>query len=61
MSRPDISGTNNWSAKLDEDKVREIRRLLALGLPSSKIAERFGVSAWAVNRIKRGEGWVCVR
>lgn len=44
-------GTDMWKAKLDPDKVREIRKLLARGVSNADIGEQFGVhgsTIWAI-------------
>lgn len=42
---------------LDEDAVREIRRLRAEGLKLTNIAKRFGVSDATISRIALGRSW----
>ena len=42
---------------LDEDAVREIRRLRAEGLKLADIAQRFGVSDATISRIALGHSW----
>jgi hypothetical protein len=50
-------GVRNGSAKLTEEKVREIRRLYANGLFQHEIAKMFGVSQRMISLITRLEKW----
>lgn len=43
--------------KLDETKVREIKRRLQAGDTSKEIAAEYGVQADTIRRIKRGVQW----
>lgn len=43
--------------KLDEKKVREIRKMLEAGDSGAEIAEMFSVTRQAVNLIKQGKTW----
>lgn len=67
-----IAGRANWeqrraegtaqgehisSAKLNDQKVLEIRRLRAAGNSAAKISEMYGVSRRAVSKIISGETW----
>jgi DNA invertase Pin-like site-specific DNA recombinase len=48
-------GERNAAAKLTEDQVREIRRLMDAGAKASAICARFGISyaqCWAVGKRK---------
>lgn len=56
---PDTSvhGERNGSAKLDAEKVREIRRLRASGMYQYVIAEKFGVTQRAIAQIEHGLTW----
>lgn len=47
-------GEQHHAAKLDDDKVREIRRG---GVSAGALARAFGVSKQAVQRVRRGKGW----
>ena len=53
----DRSGERNFSAKLSQRDVNEIRSL-AGRLPQRAIAEKFGVSQSQISHIIRGAGWV---
>lgn len=44
-------------AKLDENKVREIRALRAAGVVGSRLAERFGVSVGLIHNITARRVW----
>lgn len=51
-------GERNGSAKLTEDKVREIRRLYAANAGDQyQLAEQFGVSQAAIGFIVRKKTW----
>ncbi len=50
-------GVKNPSAKLNEDKVREIRRRVSAGESRVQVAKQYGVSASVVNRTVRREKW----
>jgi hypothetical protein len=55
---PQRRGANNGSAKLTEDKVREIRALYATGYHSQQsIADRFGVWQTVISAIIRKTKW----
>lgn len=55
-------GSKNPSAKLDEDKVREIKKLLAEGkLTHYQIADMFQISRPTVGFIKNGRLWTHVK
>ena len=56
-----LRGTKNGCAKLDEDKVRQIRSLTATGVSWSQLALRFGVSKSAIMMIVTGRKWAWVR
>ena len=45
------------STKLNENDVREIKKLLKEGVPQSKIAEMYGVTQTPISKIKRGVTW----
>lgn len=50
-------GIQNGRAKLNEENVLEIKKLLRSGLSYSKIAEKFGVGKTAISDIKNGKTW----
>jgi hypothetical protein len=50
-------GADHPQAKLDDEKVRSIRRLAAEGESLTWLAAHFGVSRPAVARVVRGTGW----
>lgn len=47
--------------KLTSSQVLEVRRLNSTGLPTVRIAERFGVSVQTVTGIVRGRTWKNLR
>lgn len=55
--RARIYGDRHPVAKLDENKVREIRQLLSAGGAVRAIARRFGVDGAIVQRIRDGKAW----
>lgn len=50
-------GERNPRAKLTEETVREIRRLLNRGVPGGRVATEFGISPATVSEIKSGRLW----
>lgn len=52
-----VNTRRGLSAKLDEEKVSEIRRLLALGALQGDLADTFGVTQALISRIKLGKAW----
>lgn len=55
--RPENYG-RSWNGKLDEAKVREIRRLLAEGeLSVRAIGIKFDVSHGQITKIRDGKNW----
>lgn len=50
-------GEKVGTSKLTWEQVREIRRLLATGIPSRAVGRLFGVNKSAVNRIRQGVTW----
>jgi hypothetical protein len=50
-------GAQVWNAKLDDDKVRAIRKLLSLGVSQQAIADKFGVHQIKISHIARGISW----
>lgn len=57
---PCQKGESNNNAKLDADKVREIRRLKSEGLSQAKIASIFNVCNAAVGDVIRRKNWAHV-
>lgn len=53
-------GARNPSAKLNEEKVREIRALHAVGRKRAYLAIRFGVTSQLINSIIKGRLWAHV-
>ncbi|PDT15906.1 hypothetical protein CO670_15540 [Rhizobium sp. J15] len=56
-----LRGENVHTSKLNERDVREIKRVLALGIPKTKIAGDYGVSAATIIAIADGRNWRHVR
>lgn len=55
-------GIKNGSAKLTDNDVREIRRLLAEGnLSQEKIAKMFGINQTKISNIKLGKNWTHIK
>jgi len=50
-------GTNISTAKLDDDKVRQIRRLATEGVFHREIAARFGVTMATVKDVIHRRSW----
>ena len=50
-------GQNGANAKLTDDDVCRIRRLLADGMKQEDIARKFGVSQTCISHIKLGKNW----
>jgi hypothetical protein len=50
-------GSRHFSSKLTEEKVREIRKLIADGLNNPQIAARYGVVAKSISDIRVGNSW----
>jgi len=50
-------GVDNVWAKLDDDKVRNIRLLLSQGVSQRKIAEMYSISRGPIQRIAEHTGW----
>jgi hypothetical protein len=50
-------GSRHWLAKLDEQKVLEIKRLHALGYGQVRLGKMFGVTREAIRAILRGWAW----
>lgn len=66
MTRPEVrermlAGMRNRpGSKLNEDSVRQIRRMLADGMTHTEIAKAFGVSRSCIDSIKAGKRWASV-
>ncbi|MCF0126444.1 MAG: HNH endonuclease [Clostridia bacterium] len=56
-SKCSMKGSKNGRAKLDEDKVREIKKLLKEGLSLSEIGAIYGVGKTTISDIKNGKRW----
>lgn len=50
-------GANNANAKISEDDVREIKKLLAKKVSAPKISRLFPIAISQIYRIKKGESW----
>ena len=50
-------GSSNGNARLTEQDIAEMRRLLAVGTLQTAIAERFGVTQSRISQIKRRVAW----
>lgn len=55
--KPPPSGVNHNRARLNPDKVREVKRMAAAGIPKAQIARTFGVWPRAVWMILEGKSW----
>lgn len=56
-----ISALQRSTTKLNEEKVRSIRRLLAEGMSERSIAKKFGVSRGSISDIRSGRTWGMVK
>lgn len=52
-----LRGARNKRAKLNDDKVRQIHRLLQEGKSQGSIARLYGVAQSTVHRISKGRDW----
>jgi len=52
-----VYGERQPHHKLTDDQVREIHKLLSLGVTQRRIAEMFNVHPMLISRIKRRERW----
>ena len=50
-------GEKARSAKLTEDAVREVRKLLAQGVKQTEVAKQLGVAKQTVSNVKNGVTW----
>ncbi len=57
---PDVRGVRHGSAKLDDERIREIRALQGSGESQDRIAARYGVSQSLVSLIWLGKIWTHV-
>ncbi len=57
LDRDTATGERNGNSKLDQFKVKKIRRRLALGHRVSRIARRFKVSEVTIRNIRRRKIW----
>jgi hypothetical protein len=55
-----VTGQRRTQAKVTDDDVRQIRRLLAAGERQTEIGPKFGISSQLVNAIARGRRWAHV-
>jgi len=51
------TGENHWCSKLNDKKVREMKRLFNTGMQLNKIAEIYGVHETTVGRAIKGKLW----
>lgn len=54
-------GSSCWARKLDDQKVREIRALVASGVSQSEAGRRFGVGSSNINAIVHRKQWKHVK
>lgn len=57
VNPPRKLGSLNGTAVLDEEKVREIKKLISEGNTQNSIAEKFGVTKTTIYRIRKGTHW----
>ena len=50
-------GEAHWQARLNESKVRAIRKAAREGVTSAALAKRFGVGANTIRKVVRRESW----
>lgn len=50
-------GSRHWNAKLNEDDVRLILKLLEEGVAQCDIAKKFEVGRHIIHNIARGRSW----
>lgn len=56
-TRVDNSGSKQWKAKLDDNKIREILQLLEMNESCASIANKFSVSVRNIYYIKQNKIW----
>jgi HNH endonuclease len=54
---PPLVGSKNGNAKINEDDVREIKKMLREKVAYKKISERFGIGNSMIGYIKNGKFW----
>lgn len=54
---PNRQGEKHPMARLDEDRVRQLRKMASLGFTHTAIAEKFGIARQTVGNIVRGRNW----
>ena len=52
-----VYGERQPNAKLTDDQVREIHKLITLGVTQKRVAEMFNVHPMHISRIRRGKEW----
>lgn len=57
MNPPVFKGSSHPNSKLDEEKVREIKRQLKSGVPVRKISQEFSTHRDNIYLIKNGKAW----
>jgi hypothetical protein len=50
-------GSKNGMAKLTESSIYEIRRLISMGVPNTRIADAFGVTHSIIRDVRKGITW----
>jgi hypothetical protein len=53
----DFKGSKNPIAKLDESKVKIIKKCLSEGVRQASLAREYGVSKSVINKIAKGDAW----
>lgn len=61
LSKKSMSGSKNGHAKLNEDKVRQIKSLLAQKISCAEIGRKFGMPRMCIGKIKNGQAWKHVK
>jgi predicted GIY-YIG superfamily endonuclease len=61
LSKKSMSGSKNGHSKLNEDKVRQIKVLLAQKISCAEIGRRFGMPRMCIGKIKNGQAWAHVK
>jgi hypothetical protein len=52
-----INGSQVYNAILNEGDIPEVKRLTAEGIPRKVIAQRYGVTIWAIKGVIQGKTW----